>query len=166
MRFTIANRKLFLIVALVGTILLAIIAPQNQDAIELTRNIVHGINKTDGLSVQSTKAEKTEQNNLLPIKRSSTIQSLGDLFLVSRIKQQKALAIETPVAPPLPFSYMGKIIENGKLTIFLTRDDKTYAISAGETIDHQYMVNAITSQRIDFTYIPLGQKQTMMTGAN
>ena len=165
MKITFANRKLFLIVTLVGTILLAIFAPQNQDAIEPTRHVEHGLDKTNSLSVQTSKAEKAGENSLIPIKRSSTIQSPGDLFLVSRIKQPKALAIEAPVAPPLPFSYMGKIIENGKLTVFLTRDDKTYAISAGDTIDHQYMVNAITAQRVDFTYIPLGQKQTMMTGA-
>ena len=166
MKLNLKNRKSFLIVALVVTVLLAIFAPQNQDSIELARDTKPHLAKANNPSAQSANTNTTIEHHLLPNKRSLSDQKTGELFLVDRVKQAKNSASQTPVAPPLPYIYMGKIIDDGKLTVFLTRDDRAYAIKAGDTIDNQYMVNAVTPQRIELTYLPLGQKQTMMTGAN
>ena len=40
-----------------------------------------------------------------------------------------------PTPPPLPFQYMGKLLEEGKLTVFITNQDRNYAVKAGDTIE-------------------------------
>lgn len=69
-----------------------------------------------------------------------------------------------PTAPPLPFAYIGKVIEDGTETVFLTREDKSYAVKRGETIDGVYRVEKIAPSSVTFTYLPLRQKQQLATG--
>jgi hypothetical protein len=69
-----------------------------------------------------------------------------------------------PVAPPLPFTYMGKVVEDGTETVFLTRDDRSYAVKSGETLDGVYRVEKIAPSSVTFTYLPLRQRQQLATG--
>jgi len=66
-----------------------------------------------------------------------------------------------PGAPPLPFKYFGKLIENGKLEVFVMRGDDVLSIAAGQKIDNDYRVDRITDSAIRFTYLPLKTPQTM-----
>jgi hypothetical protein len=63
-----------------------------------------------------------------------------------------------PIAPALPFTYFGKLIENGKTEVFVMRGDELISIAAGQKIDGEYRVDAITESSIVFTYLPLKAK--------
>jgi hypothetical protein len=63
-----------------------------------------------------------------------------------------------PSAPALPFTYFGKLIENGKTEVFVMRGDELISIAVGQKIDGEYRVDAITESRIVFTYLPLKAK--------
>lgn len=65
-----------------------------------------------------------------------------------------------PVAPPLPFQYFGKLIENGKTEIFVMRGEELLSIAAGQTLG-EYRVDKLTDSTISFTYLPLKMKQTL-----
>lgn len=70
-----------------------------------------------------------------------------------------------PTAPPLPFTYLGKIQEpNGKLTIFLSGDNRVYLVTAGETINQTYHVDGIEDGKLALTYLPLQIKQFLSMG--
>jgi hypothetical protein len=69
-----------------------------------------------------------------------------------------------PQAPPLPFTYMGKLIEDGRVVVFLTQGDRNYIVHPGDTIDGTYRVDAVTEQRLSLTYLPLKQKQELAFG--
>lgn len=69
-----------------------------------------------------------------------------------------------PTAPPLPFTYLGQMLEDGKLTVFLTRQNMNYSVKVGETIEDMYHVDSIESQRIVFTYKPLNMQQSLAIG--
>lgn len=70
-----------------------------------------------------------------------------------------------PVAPPLPFSYLGKIVENGKVTVYVAKGDRSYLLKGGETIDGIYTVLSIDAQKVIFNYKPLATQQILMIGA-
>jgi len=70
-----------------------------------------------------------------------------------------------PSPPPLPFAYLGKLLEAGQVTVFLTRQDRNYAVKSGETIDGAYRVESIDAQRVVFTYLPLNMQQTLVMGS-
>lgn len=69
-----------------------------------------------------------------------------------------------PQAPPLPFTYLGMLAESGRTTVFLARGTRDIAAAVGETIDGTYRVEAITPERIELTYLPLSQRQSLSLG--
>lgn len=78
---------------------------------------------------------------------------------------QRAAATDAPAAAPtapsLPFRYAGKLIANGKTEIFVMRGEDLISIAAGQKIDGEYRVDAITESSIRFTYLPLKTRQSI-----
>lgn len=74
----------------------------------------------------------------------------------------------TPTAPPLPFTYMGKMVDeqSGKLVLYLAKGDVAYTVSSGDLIDDTYRVEAITDTELKLIYIPLNIKQILIIGGN
>jgi hypothetical protein len=71
-----------------------------------------------------------------------------------------------PVAPPLPFTYMGSYAPDGaKPVFFLTRGDRVFDVHIGDTLEGgTYSVDAFTNGALIFTYKPLNEQQQLTTG--
>jgi hypothetical protein len=63
-------------------------------------------------------------------------------------------------APALPFRYIGKMIDGGKLAVFLQQGNESYSVMEGERVG-DYRVDAISENEIRFTYLPMKTKQTL-----
>ncbi len=72
-----------------------------------------------------------------------------------------AASAPPPQAPPLPFAYMGKLVEDATTTVFLARQDRNYVVRAGDTIDGTYRVERIGDDGLVVTYLPLKIQQTL-----
>jgi hypothetical protein len=72
---------------------------------------------------------------------------------------------EPPRAPPLPFQFFGRMVENGTTMVFLNRQDDVFAVKAGDTIGNTYRVEEINGSEIVLTYLPLKQRQTLPIGS-
>jgi Tfp pilus assembly protein PilP len=72
---------------------------------------------------------------------------------------------EPPRAPPLPFQFFGRMVENGTTMVFLNRQDDVFAVKAGDTIGSTYRVEEINGSEIVLTYLPLKQRQTLPIGS-
>jgi hypothetical protein len=66
-----------------------------------------------------------------------------------------------PQAPPIPFAYMGKLVEDATTTVFLARQDRNYIVRAGDTIDGTYRVEKIGDDALELVYLPLKARQTL-----
>ncbi len=70
-----------------------------------------------------------------------------------------------PTAPPLPFRVLGSIqgerIAGGAPVVFLGDRNGTLVVQTGDQIGNTYQVERITSDRIDFTYLPLKTAQSL-----
>ncbi len=62
--------------------------------------------------------------------------------------------------PPLPFRYLGKMIEDGKLAVFLAQGDESLSVKAGDRIG-DYRVDAVTETEVRFTYLPMKTKMSL-----
>lgn len=69
-----------------------------------------------------------------------------------------------PTAPPLPFQYGGSLHDGDQRTIFLIHQKRQLIVRTGDVIDSTYRVEEISPQRIELMYLPLQQKQTLLTG--
>jgi hypothetical protein len=75
--------------------------------------------------------------------------------------QQAGAGASQPEVPPLPFQYIGKVIENGKQEVYVMRGDELLTIARGQKIGKEYRVDKITGTSITFTYLPLKTRQTL-----
>ena len=69
-----------------------------------------------------------------------------------------------PMAPPLPFTYIGKAAADGAWEVYLARADKTYVVRVKTVIDGVYRVETIAPPMMTVTYLPLNQVQQLNIG--
>lgn len=74
-------------------------------------------------------------------------------------------AMAPPTAPPLPFVVVGSIrgqgIAQGKPVVFLNDKGASLVVTQGDEIQGTYKVEEINANTIVFTYLPLGQRQSL-----
>lgn len=71
-----------------------------------------------------------------------------------------------PMAPAMPFTYIGKAVGGGMWEVFLSRGlDKTYVVHEKTIIDGVYRVEKIAPPSMTMTYMPLNQIQQINIGA-
>ena len=71
-----------------------------------------------------------------------------------------------PTAPPLPFQYMGLFEDQGKVVVYLTRGNESFAISAGDKFAGAYQLEKIERGILIISYLPLSIRQTLSIGNN
>lgn len=69
-----------------------------------------------------------------------------------------------PTAPPLPFTFLGKKLENGNWEAYLAKGGETYVVQEKSVIDGVYRADAITPTTLTLTYLPLKQTQRLVIG--
>jgi hypothetical protein len=106
------------------------------------------------LHIDLAKLERTEA--ALP-----TIDPFAPRAFGAASKPKQAAAPEKPALPPLPFQYVGKVIEDGKQEVYVMRGEELLALAHGQKIGNEYRVERITGSRITFTYLPLKTTQTL-----
>lgn len=94
---------------------------------------------------------------------------LKDLFAVHNwqpVAKPVMAAATRPIAvaaPPLPFRYIGKLVQDGSVTAFLEMGNATHVLRAGDLVAG-YRVDAVSESGIDLTYLRLNDKQHMSFG--
>jgi hypothetical protein len=69
-----------------------------------------------------------------------------------------------PVAPQLPFTYLGRYGESDTRTIILSKGEKVYTVTVGDTIENTYRIEKFTPGIVNLTYLPLNILQSLRTG--
>lgn len=163
--------------ALLATALAAVFAPEpvsepapgaKEEVMQPTREAVTPAAPREPASAAMPAVEDTAW---LPKPRLALTESPTDLFYIEpppRPATERApVAVApppAPMAPPLPYTYMGKLSDQGELAVFLTRNGKPYVARPGDVLDGQYRVDAIRPPVLELTYLPLEQKQTLNIG--
>lgn len=77
-----------------------------------------------------------------------------------------AVAPPTPQAPALPFRYMGRLEEDGRIAVFLQETGQPHpkVVRLGERWGH-YRVDEITPEGMRLTYLPLNETQRLLFGS-
>ena len=87
--------------------------------------------------------------------------ALGCEPRLHRLVQVKLVA-PTPTPPPaLPFRYIGRVVQDGRLEVLLLRGAQHFSVAAGESIGSQYRLEQVGESEIVFTYLPLNVQQSL-----
>lgn len=71
-----------------------------------------------------------------------------------------------PTAPPLPFQYLGKLVEGSETRVFLNYQGAHLIARVGDVINGQYRVEEVVGSRMTFLYQPLKEMQVLTLGAD
>jgi hypothetical protein len=130
-------------------------------------------------AAQTVTAQHAPALDLQKLQRPRALDPDGDPFgprsfrpappKVSPQAAQAALAVPLPPppppqAPPLPFTYMGRLSEDRDTTVFLTLGDRNLVVKPGDTIDNTYKVEEVGESAVVLTYLPMNQRQTLPIG--
>jgi hypothetical protein len=75
-------------------------------------------------------------------------------------------APKAPVAPPVPFVYMGTYAADGSEPVFfLTQGDRVYNVRVGDSLNDTYSVDSFTNGQLVLTYKPLKIQQQLTVGS-
>jgi hypothetical protein len=68
--------------------------------------------------------------------------------------------------PPLPYSYLGKMLGDGQWQVFLGRGVEALVAREGMVIDGRYRVERVAPPVLTLTYLPLNQQQQLDIGSD
>ncbi|TLD46840.1 MAG: hypothetical protein FAZ92_00883 [Accumulibacter sp.] len=71
-----------------------------------------------------------------------------------------------PVAPPIPFAYLGKKLEGEQWEVYLGRGDEVLIVREGMDFAGTYRVKSIKPPTLTLLYLPLKQLQTIPIGGS
>jgi hypothetical protein len=75
--------------------------------------------------------------------------------------QQPASLPDAAAAPPLPFRYVGRLVQKGRSEALVMRGKMLHSIAEGDEIDGEYRVERITGASIRFVYLPARIAQSL-----
>jgi hypothetical protein len=104
--------------------------------------------------------------DLSRLKRPQQAAAVADPFAVPQAPAPARApeARPKPAAPPLPYTFFGRMVEGNATRVFLARGELTFAVSAGDTLDGLYRVEQVTDKAVALTYLPLGITQNLDIG--
>ena len=79
-----------------------------------------------------------------------------DLFPGDAQPRETELEAARPTTPALPFTYAGKLVENGQIVVFLQHGERALAVKAGEVVDNDWRIESLSGSTLLGSYLPLG----------
>lgn len=139
-------------------------SPSHEDDIEpnTSRNIQskNDLSSTEDLDI--TQLQRNKNNVALTNLFSVLIPPPPPLPIV--MSPQVELAPPQPVAPPLPFRFLGRLIDHDRTVVFVAHDSLNFSLHLGDTVENLYRVEAMDENQMTFVYLPLDERQTLNMG--
>ena len=158
-----AARRLFWFVAIAGTVAaVAWVGGRDDEVITVAgarRGGGHG-GDARAVSKGATPVLQMEQLEARAFEDMKT-----DLFAAKSWYVPPPVVAQKPKPPPLPFTYSGRMIEDGRSTVFLVQQGRNQPVHSGDLLDNTWRVDAIGATSMTFTYLPLNESQTLALGA-
>jgi hypothetical protein len=79
----------------------------------------------------------------------------------SQARAPRPAEARPPHAPPLPFSFLGKITDGVQTQILLYAAGRTFRVSGQGPLDDRYQVDEVHDDRLVIRYLALGTQQVL-----
>ena len=134
---------------------------ENDDVIVLTRADTKQSNHGENSHIKQIQASP----QILRPQLTDQPKNIFTVFITQAELNQKNL--ETPVeAPPAnPFIFAGKLVDNGKIMVFLMNAEKNYSVVTGDILEEVWQVRSIVPPMMTIRYLPLKIDTQLPIGA-
>jgi hypothetical protein len=112
------------------------------------------------VALEKLRAHALDANNADPF----AARSWRKAVLKRAPGPEAVVAPPAPTAPPLPYTYMGKLISEEDNAVFLTQGERSLVVHEGDVIDSMYRVDRFADSAVTLTHLPTGIQQTLVIG--
>lgn len=67
-----------------------------------------------------------------------------------------------PTAPPLPFNFIGRMLDGSEVTLFISNAGNHYTVKVHDVVEDTYRVEKIAESEAVLTHLPTGTEQTLV----
>ncbi len=135
-------------------------------------DVVGAVEKADRHSAPASNEAASDEMHfdLATIKRhvpksvpNSELFNSKSWYVPSSLPAQQIVNLPPPPpsAPPMPFTYTGRMIDGNDVVLFLSRSGHHYTVKKGDTVDDTYRVDEIKTSEATITHIPTNTQQTL-----
>jgi hypothetical protein len=71
-----------------------------------------------------------------------------------------------PEAPQVSFTYLGRIVRDGRTYIFLGIGEDVQVAAVGDTVEGVWRIEGVTEHGVEFKYLPLNESRQLAMGEN
>ena len=169
-----------LLLLLILAVVLTLWTMLSEDAIDNTIEVINQTNAVqDSVADSSNSNIRSSKNDgvvatqqpLIPwqkLERAPLTSQPQDLFKVhswlvlAPLRKAKPQPAPAPVAPPAPFSYVGKLDDSPTGTqFFLMENGRLFSVLKGEKIGRQWRLDNDDAGSLYLTFLPLNMPQTL-----
>ncbi|MCU6496446.1 hypothetical protein LPN04_01410 [Rugamonas sp. A1-17] len=119
----------------------------------------------DGIDLQIHPRVADDEMGNVFAKQSWAPETPKKIMMDQAQAQQAAQVANAPAGPPaLPFQFMGRFTDEGKTAYFLQVDGQNVVARPGEKVNDSYLLDSVSGNTMNFVYLPLNQKQTLVVG--
>lgn len=110
----------------------------------------------DGLSAMNPRVQSDQEIlvNLFESYQKPTVQ-------LRPKTEPKPRFVSKPTAPPLPFKYIGKLVEGTEIKVFLLEGQALHIVKQGDKLANKYQLKAIDENQLTWIYLPMNMTQKM-----
>lgn len=140
-------------------------------ALALLTTVVAGRESTSApeaaVPVRTAYAPRAPDLDVAKLIRQRADDAVEDLFALPPPPAPPAPVVTraepppVPAAPPLPFTYLGRMKKGERTTLYLLRNQDMVIVEAGENLENVYRVDNISDTVAQFVYLPLGTVQVL-----
>lgn len=126
--------------------------------------------RSSATSIEGVRRSSTDTSvELLAIRPRPSPSEVRDAFATRNWSPARVetlpLAEPAPAAPPLPFTYLGKLKKDGEWVVFLAQQNQSYIGVAGDVLEDTYLIEQVSPPELVLRYLPLGETQTLSIGS-
>lgn len=130
----------------------SMVAGRERPAIELVEHAPRAVQTVDAeVDISALERPQAQAPHADPFARKT----------FAKAQPRTGVKASVPVAPPLPFRYIGKLVEDGRLEVILLRGADHLTVAAAGPLDAEYRVDEVSETRIAFTYLPLNSSHVL-----
>ncbi len=159
----VTRRGLALALALAATVAATLFDPAEppvESPVEATTGTMTG-------TAKRTAAASTPDEESTPLARWRHEPPTANLFPPGGWQPPSppaATAVVAPKAPPLPFRYLGRLLDGPRTVVFLGQGPRTHLVQEGDLIA-DYRAERVDPRGMTLLYLPLNEKQFLTFGS-
>ena len=137
---------------------------ESDDAVGLKSNVLL---ETEGANSVIKSQRIASAANSIAIARPKISEEPKNIFTTFGVAENAGAENIAPQksAPVNPFVYAGKVVEDGKVTVFLLDGEKSHAVNVGDVIEEIWKVKSISPPNMTLRNLPLKIEMQMEIGA-